>query len=327
MNCGNRKSRNNQAPLVTVFCTVYNHENYISDALNGFIGQKTSFPFEVLVHDDASTDSSAQIIKEYCSRYPSILIPIFEENNQYSQGKWIMREIMLPRARGDYIAFCEGDDYWCDKSKLQQQIDFLESHPEYSACAHNSLRLDVSSGRSSVMYTPETLDLPLERVLEKGGAYWQLASFVCRRSVLEHWPEFLIQAGGNGDYKLAINACLQGKIRYIGTVMSVYRFLTSGSWSMRCRRDANLLASSYFNVIKLLEGLDDYTGQKYHSAISQAILNNKYFIEESRFNFEVLSSGEYRDIYEQKTLQYRIKNRMKTILKPIYLSYRKIKFK
>ena len=109
--------------------------------------------------------------------------------------------------------------------------------------------------------------------------------------------------------------------------MSVYRFLTSGSWSMRCRRDANLLASSYFNVIKLLEGLDDYTGQKYHSAISQAILNNKYFIEESRFNFEVLSTGEYRDIYEQKTLQYRIKNRMKTILKPIYLSYRKIKFK
>ncbi len=177
--------------LVTVFCLVYNHEKYVSDALEGFVRQKTNFPFEVLVHDDASTDSSAQIIEDYCKRYPDILIPIIEKENQYSQGVKIGREIMLPRARGKYFAFCEGDDYWTDDSKLQEQIDFLESHPEYSACAHNSLQLNVSTGKSSVMFPSETFDLSMEEVIRTGGLCWQTASLVCRRSAYETIPDFL----------------------------------------------------------------------------------------------------------------------------------------
>lgn len=310
-------------PLVTVFCAVYNHEKYVGDALEGFVRQKTSFPFEILVHDDASTDSSAEIILRYSRRYPNI-IPMIERENQYSIGSGFMRKSMLPRARGKYIAFCEGDDYWIDDSKLQKQIDYLEAHPECSACAHNSIRHNVLDGSNTLMYSNETFDLSLRDVIVKGGAYWQLASFVCRRSVFEDWPGFLLQCRGAGDYRLAINACLQGGVHYMGCAMSVYRFLTNGSWSMRCRKDTKLLVSTYGNIVNLLESLNQYTEGKYSSLIAGLILRNKYLIEESRFNFRVLSKGDFKQIYKEHSVSYRIKVKLKMLFKPLYLFYRKL---
>lgn len=129
---------NGEIPLVSVCCITYNHEPYIAQALDGFLMQRTSFPFEVLIHDDASTDNTADIIREYEKKFPKIIKPIYQKENQYSQG---MREISetwnFPRAQGKYIAMCEGDDYWIDGNKLQMQVDFLENNPEYGMCYTN----------------------------------------------------------------------------------------------------------------------------------------------------------------------------------------------
>ena len=125
-------------PLVTIRCLVYNHEPFLRQCLDGFVMQKTTFPFEAIVHDDASTDGSAAIIREYAEKYPDIIKPIYETENQHSKhdgslGR-IMDAAMHPNAK--YIAHCEGDDYWTDPNKLQLQVDFLESHPDYYMTCH-----------------------------------------------------------------------------------------------------------------------------------------------------------------------------------------------
>lgn len=124
------------SPIVAIHCMVYNHEPYLRQCLDGFVMQQTDFPFIAIVHDDASTDYSADIIREYEQKYPTIIRPIYETANQYSKPGAIARIMMEASKDAKYIAFCEGDDYWTDALKLQKQVDFLESHPDYVFCCH-----------------------------------------------------------------------------------------------------------------------------------------------------------------------------------------------
>ena len=120
-------------PLVTIRCLAYNHALFIEKTLDGFLMQETSFPFEIVVHDDASTDGTAAIIESYQKKYPSIIKALYEKENLYSKGDGSLARVMDSFMRGKYIALCEGDDYWTDKMKLQMQIDALEEHKDYMA--------------------------------------------------------------------------------------------------------------------------------------------------------------------------------------------------
>ena len=117
----------NVLPLASIRCLAYNQEQYIRQCLDGFVMQQTNFPFEIIVHDDASTDGTQGIIREYERKYPEIIKPIYQKENQYSKGGRISIRFNIPRAKGKYIAFCEGDDYWIDPLKLQKQVDLLEN--------------------------------------------------------------------------------------------------------------------------------------------------------------------------------------------------------
>lgn len=128
--------KSKEQPLVSVCCLVYNHAPFLRECFEGFVMQKTNFPMEILVHDDASTDGSQEIIKEYTAKYPNLFKPIYQTENQYSKGRSISVTYQYPRAKGKYIALCEGDDYWTDSYKLQKQVDFLETHLDYSLCCH-----------------------------------------------------------------------------------------------------------------------------------------------------------------------------------------------
>ena len=129
-------------PVVSICCITYNHENYIKDALNGFLIQETDFPIEILIHDDASKDRTADIIREYEAKYPKIVKPIYQTQNQFSQGKRMNPEFNFIRAKGDYLALCEGDDYWVDSRKLQKQVHFLTSNPSYVLTFTDALTFD-----------------------------------------------------------------------------------------------------------------------------------------------------------------------------------------
>lgn len=144
--------RNEGRPLVSVLTTVYNHEKFLPDYFRGILMQKASFPFEVIIHDDASTDNSAAIIKEYVKKYPDIFKPIFQVENQYSQGIFIDQIFLFPKARGKYIAICEGDDYWTDPLKLEKQVNFLEAHDDYIVCSHTYAVLNQNTGYKRLYY-------------------------------------------------------------------------------------------------------------------------------------------------------------------------------
>lgn len=127
-----------QEPVVSISCLVYNHSRFLRECLDGFVMQKTDFPFEAIVHDDASTDGSAEIIREYAEKYPEIIRPIYEKENVFSRDPSACYGEINKRIRGKYEAICEGDDYWTDPHKLQRQVDYMEAHPNCSLCFHRA---------------------------------------------------------------------------------------------------------------------------------------------------------------------------------------------
>lgn len=137
--------------IVAINCMVYNHEPFVRQCLEGFVMQQTNFHFVAIVHDDASTDKSADIIREYAERYPDIIYPIYETENQYSKHDGSLSKIKdeaIQSLNPKYVATCEGDDYWTDPMKLQKQVDFLEKNPEYVMCAHNYTIFEQNTGKT-----------------------------------------------------------------------------------------------------------------------------------------------------------------------------------
>lgn len=136
-------------PLVSICCLTYNHAPFVRKCLDGFLMQETTFPVEILIHDDASTDGTDTIVREYAAKYPDRIFPLYEDENKFSHGYQGKMDITFnySRAKGKYIATCEGDDCWTDPLKLQKQVDFMEAHPDYSVCFHNCHHYDVRSGK------------------------------------------------------------------------------------------------------------------------------------------------------------------------------------
>lgn len=213
-------------PLVSISSITYNHEPYIRQCLDGFMMQKTTFKFEVLIHDDCSTDGTTEIIKEYEQRYPGIIKPIYEKENQYSRGVPIGSVVWnIPRAKGKYIAMCEGDDYWTDPEKLQMQVDFLEANPEYSMCFHN---VDVLNEDTQSIDTGcdhiETRDYDHAEIQEK--LLVPTCSVVFRTDSLKNYEydkDYIV-----GDNVLWATCRSAGKVRGFDRVMGVYRRVSTG---------------------------------------------------------------------------------------------------
>ena len=157
----NYKFDSDEIPLVSISCITYNHKQYIRDAIEGFLMQITNFPVEILIHDDASTDGTTEIIKEYEKRYPNLIKPLYEEENQWVKGRRGSIVFNIPRSQGKYIAFCEGDDYWTDPYKLQKQVDFLESHPDYGM-VHTDADILYQSNKQIIKSSHRTKGLKLK---------------------------------------------------------------------------------------------------------------------------------------------------------------------
>ena len=206
-------------PLVSICTITYNHEDYIEKALEGFLLQETDFPFEILVHDDASTDGTAVIIKEYEARYPNLIKPIYQTKNQFSQGIRPNPEFNFKRAEGRYIAICEGDDYWIDKYKLKKQALFLDENEKYSGSAHQSIvKYEISEQRDA-FFRENNKDICLDDLM--GGRIFHTASFMFRTNIVRNSP--IPNNILSGDRYLFLLCALSGKIRFFSEPMCVYR--------------------------------------------------------------------------------------------------------
>ncbi|MCO5388439.1 MAG: glycosyltransferase [Desulfosporosinus sp.] len=226
--------------MVSISCLTYKHEKYLRQALDSMLMQKTRFAYEIIVHDDASTDHTAAIIKEYAEKYPNIVKPILQTENQYSKNVSITHKFILPAAMGKYIAYCEGDDYWTDPYKLQKQVDFLEEHPEYIATTHECWEVDENgkmlSSRYFYGYRKRGV-YTLETHQKKRLLFGQTATLMHRKEAIElDDPEVVDKYGkikATGDVKKAMLISIRGDTYCFEEVMSHHRRIYSGgdSWS------------------------------------------------------------------------------------------------
>jgi len=224
------------APLVSINTLTYNHAPYIRQCLDGIMMQKTTFSFELLIHDDASTDGTADIIREYEARYPNIIKPIYQTENQFSTkgAVYVERDLQLARAKGKYIAMCEGDDYWIDPLKLQKQVDFLESHPDYSICGGKYWVMNTENPDNlfeqswmirGMAEHPEGRTVTLDNIFDN-YLFWFL-SICIRRECIKDLNKF---SSSKDDVFYAV-ALDKGKGFIFPDYFGVYRQHPGGMWS------------------------------------------------------------------------------------------------
>lgn len=287
-------------PLVSICCITYNHELYIEDALEGFLIQETDFPFEILIHDDASKDRTADIIREYEANYPKLIKPIYQVTNKFSKGIRII-SLVLPLTKGSYISICEGDDYWINKNKLQIQYDFLQKNTEFSICFHDA-KIDVAD------HTLKHLAHKKQQI----KTVFYLNDFIENNiiincTVMYKWthsktlPDWFNRLT-IGDWPLHIMQLQHGDAKYIKETMACYRVHNTGYWSgnisqnpshkIDIKKNIYLTLPSHFfayqSSIKLIEkailkhsseSLDIYYIKKqYKKALHFSIINLKFLI-------------------------------------------------
>lgn len=257
---------------VSIICNAYNHGKYIRDALNGFVMQKTDFRYEVLIHDDASTDDTAEIIREFEAKYPDIIKPIYQKENQYSKGVWITAEYQFSRVLGKYIAMCEGDDYWTDPDKLQKQYDAMEAHPETDICAHSSTLINASDGTvaGTVHHSDKMTVIPTENVIDGGGAFVSTCSLFVRKEILTERRKFVDVCPL--DYTYQISGSLKGGMLYLPDNMSAYRVSVPGSWTVSSNKDNRKYLGFLNELTAGLKQLDTDTDKKYHKNVHKQLM-------------------------------------------------------
>ena len=254
-----------QNPLLAIRCIAYNQEKYIAETLKGFVSQKTTFPFIAIVHDDASNDKTPEIIKEYTAKFPKIIKPIYEIENQYSKKDGSLNKIMdeaIP-ASVKYIAYCEGDDVWVDPLKLQKQYNYLESHPDYGLC-HTNYNVINESGvfikiPKVTIYGDNEY---LYRMIADGNCIATL-TVVLRKSLYDICPKYYIGMNwAMEDKPTWLEIAALSKIGYIDEVTSSYRIVKGSASHGRDMRKVMQFATSGFE-------LDNFYDKKYNLGVNR----------------------------------------------------------
>ena len=231
-------------PVVSICCITYQHLNFIRDAIEGFLMQETTFPVEIIIRDDASSDGTAEIVREYQEKFPQLIRTILHTENQYSNGKKAFPETFA-MVRGEFIAICEGDDYWISKEKLQKQLEFLDQNSEFSACFHTVYREDQSDFRPEIPGPIYQRTLYFEDFCKE--SIFNTCSLIFRRAFLTGSEKFTAQCPV-GDWPLFLYLSNQLPIGCIPEPLGVYRIHSSGMYSgatipKRCKLKVQVLDS------------------------------------------------------------------------------------
>ena len=296
--------------MVSIACITYNHENYIEDAIKGFLMQKTRFPIEIIIHDDASTDRTAEIIKSYEKKYPDLIKPIYQLENQYSKGVKISANNVWPKCKGKYIALCEGDDYWTDPYKLQKQVDFMENNQDCTLCFHNAEIVNFDKTSMNKLQIPNSKwskKYYYGRNYKYNAGELELlefiptASFLFPRSLVLYLPEFYFNAIF-GDASLKLYLASKGYAYYMDEIMSAYRTNVKGSTMYIQRKSGEKRIRGHMNYIDTLYGFDKYTEGIYLKEIEESILKRKIKILMLENNLRELKQDKYKEHY--RTLRF-----------------------
>ncbi len=304
--------------MVSVYCSVYNHKKYISQCLDSLVNQNTDFRYEIIVKDDASTDGTSDIVREYSQKYPDKIVPLILSENHFQRGLGLVAfEKVYRMAKGKYMAMCEGDDFWTDPDKLQKQVDFMESHPDYSLCGHAAYYANEEGELSQEKFfrlEKGTGDLSVEEILGN----WSMATCTllyrksCRPDVVFPFQGDCI----NSDYALMVYMALKGKVYYFDELMGAYRKGSSGSVSQKLQTDMDYLKKRRLEFAAMLDRIDQYTDGRYSGIITRQkrlLLFNLYLC---------LGDGKelkkYRDVLKNVGIKTKIRYILCVYFNPIY---------
>ena len=303
---------------ISVCCLVYNHEKYLRKMLESLVNQKTDFDYEILINDDASTDRSPEIIKEYQQKYPKLIKPVFQTENQYSKNVHMSNTFLFPRVKGEFVCFCEGDDYWCDNNKLQEQYNVMSSHPECSICTHCTQLIKEDGRIMRGILPPRKIE---EGIIEQEQfAQWLLAesnftfqlSSYCIRADLIHeleadkLPEFY-KASPVGD-EVILRYCLNsGKVYFINKIMSCYRVNSIGSWSLRENSSAEKKKSHCEKLKKVDLLFNEFSGGRFERYIKEGLIHRDFIFYAQTKNYREVRKPEYKKFWKKLKLKTKIK--------------------
>lgn len=301
---------NYNPPLVSIVCITYNHAPYIKDALDSFLMQKTSFPFEIIIHDDASTDSTADIIHEYERKYPEIIRAIYQDENQYSQRINFIGKYICPLVRGKYIALCEGDDFWTDKEKLQRQFEALETHPDCHLCVHDVTVFNCQQGIKTKRLPGGIFKQGVVSgtdIIKKANGYnTKTCTFFMKSSdyceIQMHPPKFKQMSSVGDEVNLLYFASI-GNMFYIHDVMACYRYLSVGSWTSKQSKATVTVSNKKDNLLQMVDVLMEYdifTEGVYHSVLLNRIASLVSQKNEGLFRVDKFFAQNFDRNLEQK---------------------------
>ena len=277
--------------MVSIICNTFNHEKYVADALESFVNQKTNFEYEILVYDDASTDSTQAIIRKYEEKYPHLIKPVYQTVNQYSQGLRPGHQ-NRQRASGKYVAMCEGDDYWIDPEKIQKQVDYMEQHPECTFCFSNGyvsydneLKIDrpIVPWDANAILKEDSQDYNAGE-LELIG-YIPTASFMYRRAL----PFLPVEEGSfMGDAYMKLSMTSHGYAHFFPECMCAYRRGVTESATALWEKKPDQYAAQCDSFIKLYDSIQAPTNHMYDDVFRMRVCQWKITKNYSLKNYSEL---------------------------------------
>ena len=302
----------NQDIKVSVLCIVFNHRKYIRRCLSSLVNQKTNFQYEIIVHDDASTDGTQSIIKEFAAKYPDLIKPILQEINQYSKRNDFISNDMLPLVSGKYCVEIEGDDFWCDENKLQLQVDALEKNKQCTLCVHATNTVDKDGNPLEMRFPMTKIEKPclsvsefMEMSLDSESWPFHLSAFMVSYDLYKEYMNFRSSGYPSkfyfvGDLPLYLYFGLKGNTYYIDKEMSTYT-VESGGFMSRAKRDPKFAYKVHKGFIDGLTEFDKYTKYEFSDNVRKMIAPRRFEVARLDRRFDlIVTTPELRTYIENK---------------------------
>ncbi len=307
---------------ITVVIMTYNQKDYIAKAIDSVLSQEINVNFDILVHDDCSDDGTYEIIIEKQKEHPNKIKIIRQDSRRFLIDGFNMMiyKYVVPHIESKYVAYCDGDDYWCDSLKLSKQYNFMEEHPNYSMCFHSAYQLKRDGDMSSKWFIKDEGDIDMSNLInDKPGIEIATSSIFLKSEVFKDFSDWR-KSYPVEDVPMYITAALYGKIHRLKEIMCVYHQFSSGSWSSQNVKNIQRRIDHFEKTKAAISFFDTQTNNQYHDLVVKQIESCEFRIALIKKEFKILFSKKYRRFIKRLSKKERLALYLERFTPKIYKS-------